>query len=197
MNRATPLDDDARYRALCSHDARFDGCFFVGVTSTGIYCRPVCRVRTPRRENCRFFNHAAQAEQAGFRPCLRCRPELAPLDRHWSAEDAGAILACQAMRLLDDPQSWSTAWVDSTAIRRLSERLGVSDRHLRRIFEAHIGVSPQRYVQTRKLLSAKQLLADTHLPVSQVAQASGFASLRRFNGAIQAHYGLSPTQMRR
>lgn len=197
MNRAPPLDDDARYRALCSHDARFDGRFFVGVTSTGIYCRPVCRVRTPRRENCRFFNHAAQAEQAGFRPCLRCRPELAPLDRHWSAEDAGAILACQAMRLLDDPQSWSTTWVDSTAIRRLSERMGVSERHLRRIFEAHIGVSPQRYVQTRKLLSAKQLLADTRLPVAQVAHASGFASLRRFNGAIQARYGLSPTQMRR
>lgn len=197
MNPATTLDDEARYRALCSHDARFDGRFFIGVTSTGIYCRPVCRVRTPRRENCRFFDHAAQAEQAGFRPCLRCRPELAPLDRHWSAEDAGAILARQAMRLLDNPHSWTTAAAEGTAISRLSQRLGVSDRHLRRIFEAHIGVSPQRYLQTRKLLSAKQLLADTRLPVSQVAHASGFASLRRFNGALQAHYGLSPTQMRR
>lgn len=197
MNRAMTLDDEARYRALCSHDARFDGRFFIGVTSTGIYCRPVCRVRTPRRENCRFFDHAAQAEQAGFRPCLLCRPELAPLDRHWSAEDAGAILARQALRLLDDPHSWTTAAAEGTAIGRLSQRLGVSDRHLRRIFEAHIGVSPQRYLQTRKLLSAKQLLADTRLPVSQVALASGFTSLRRFNGALQAHYGLSPTQMRR
>ncbi len=197
MNHAATLDDEARYRALCSHDARFDGRFFIGVTSTGIYCRPVCRVRTPRRENCRFFDHAAQAEQAGFRPCLRCRPELAPLDRHWSAEDAGAILARQAMRLLDDPQSWNTPLADGTAISRLSARLGVSDRHLRRIFEAHVGVSPQQYLQTRKLLSAKQLLADTRLPVPQVAQASGFTSLRRFNSAIQARYGLSPTQMRR
>jgi AraC family transcriptional regulator of adaptative response / DNA-3-methyladenine glycosylase II len=197
MNRPAKLDDEARYRALCSHDARFDGRFFIGVTSTGIYCRPVCRVRTPQRENCRFFDHAAQAEQAGFRPCLRCRPELAPLDRHWSAEDAGAILARQAMRLLDDPQSWTSAAAEGTAVSRLSARLGVSDRHLRRIFEAHIGVSPQRYLQTRKLHSAKQLLADTRLPVSQVALASGFASLRRFNSALQAHYGLSPTQMRR
>lgn len=197
MNRDATLDDHARYRALCSHDARFDGRFFIGVTSTSIYCRPVCRVRLPRRENCRFFDHAAQAEQAGFRPCLRCRPELAPLNRHWSAEDAGTILARQAMGLLDDPQNWTTNATEGTAISHLSKRLGISDRHLRRIFEAHIGVSPQRYLQTRKLLSAKQLLADTRLPVSQVAHASGFGSLRRFNGALQAHYGLSPTQMRR
>lgn len=197
MHTEQSPDDDARYRALCSHDARFDGRLFVGVTSTGIYCRPVCRVRTPRRENCRFFDHAAQAEQAGFRPCLRCRPELAPLQRHWSGEDAGAILAQQAARWLDDPQHWSAdeAAQDPT-LERLAARLGVSSRHVRRVFEAHLGVSPLQYLLTRKLLTAKQLLADTRLPVAQVAQSSGFASLRRFNAVIADHYALNPTQMR-
>ena len=190
-------DDDARYRALCSHDARFDGRLFVGVTSTGIYCRPVCRVRTPRRENCRFFDLAAQAEQAGFRPCLRCRPELAPLQRHWSSEDAGAILAQQATHWLDDPAHWTTDGTPGPTLERLAKRLGVSDRHLRRVFEAQLGVSPLQYLLTRKLLTAKQLLADTRLPITQVAQSSGFASLRRFNAAFAEHYGLNPSQMRR
>ena len=100
-------DDDARYRVLKAHDARFDGRFFTGVISTGVYCRPVCRVRVPRRENCRFFNLAAQAEQAGFRPCLRCRPELAPGPSNWSIQDASGMLARQAARLLDDPAAWT------------------------------------------------------------------------------------------
>jgi AraC family transcriptional regulator of adaptative response / DNA-3-methyladenine glycosylase II len=188
--------DDQRYRALCAHDARFDGRFFVGVTSTGIYCRPVCRVRVPRRTNCRFFDLAAQAEGAGFRPCLRCRPELAPNARHWSTEDAGAILTQQATALLDDPQVRQVHGSERAAMLWLAERLGVSDRHLRRIFEQQLGVSPLQYLQTRKLLTAKQLLADTPLPVSQVALASGFGSLRRFNAAIRERYGLSPSQMR-
>ena len=131
--------DDARYLALKAHDARFDGSFFTGVTSTGIYCRPVCRVRVPRRENCRFFTLAAQAEQAGFRPCLRCRPELAPGPATWSTHDASGMLARQAARLLDDPAAWSDATPPMTA---LAARLGVSDRHLRRIFEARFGVAP-------------------------------------------------------
>jgi AraC family transcriptional regulator of adaptative response / DNA-3-methyladenine glycosylase II len=188
--------DDLRYQALCAHDARFDGRFFVGVTSTGIYCRPVCRVRVPQRDNCRFFELAAQAEGAGFRPCLRCRPELAPRDRHWSSEDASAILAQQATALLDDPQTWQSQGSERATMLWLAQRLGVSDRHLRRIFEQQIGVSPLQYLQTRKLLTAKQLLADTALPVSQVALASGFGSLRRFNAAMQQRYGLSPSQMR-
>jgi AraC family transcriptional regulator of adaptative response / DNA-3-methyladenine glycosylase II len=100
------LQPDACYLALKARDARFDGSFFTGVTSTGIYCRPVCKVRTPRRENCRFFGHAAQAESAGFRPCLRCRPELAPQALAWSIQDASAILARQAARLLDEPDAW-------------------------------------------------------------------------------------------
>ncbi len=195
MNRPNRIDDDACYRALCSHDARFDGQFFTAVTSTGIYCRPVCRVRTPRRENCRFFEHAAQAERAGFRPCLRCRPELAPMDRHWSTEDASAILVQQATRWLDDPQHWRD--VEGNMGERLAGRLGVSDRHLRRVFEDRLGVSPLQYLLTRKLLTAKQLLADTDLPITQVAGASGFASVRRFNAAFLDHYRLNPTQLRR
>jgi AraC family transcriptional regulator, regulatory protein of adaptative response / DNA-3-methyladenine glycosylase II len=191
-----PIDADACYRALCSHDARFDGQFFTAVTSTGIYCRPVCRVRTPRRENCRFFEHAAQAEQAGFRPCLRCRPELAPLERHWSSEDASTILARQATRWLDDPQVWIDDLNAGSTMLRLAARLGVSDRHLRRIFETHLGLSPLQYLLTRKLLTAKHMLTDTPLPITQVALASGFSSQRRFNAAFLAHYGLKPSQMR-
>ncbi|WP_404299271.1 DNA-3-methyladenine glycosylase 2 family protein [Alicycliphilus denitrificans] len=189
-------DDDARYLALQARDARFDGRFFTGVTSTGIYCRPVCAVRTPRRENCRFFALAAQAESAGFRPCLRCRPELAPQAAPWSVQDASSILVRQALRLLDAPEAWGEP-EGGPLVAQLAARLGISDRHLRRIFEAALGISPLQYLQTRRLLTAKQLLTDTRLPVTQVALASGFASVRRFNAAFCAHYGLNPTQLRR
>ena len=185
---------DACYAAMKARDARFDGCFFTGVTSTGIYCRPVCSVKAPRRENCRFFSHAAQAESAGFRPCLRCRPELAPHSVLWSIQDASYILAHQAARLLDEPEGWSES---SPSVEKLALKLGISDRHLRRIFDAQFGVSPIQYLQTRRLLTAKQLLADTLLPVTQIALMSGFASVRRFNAAFAAHYKLNPTQLRR
>ncbi|HEY1228698.1 MAG TPA: AlkA N-terminal domain-containing protein [Ramlibacter sp.] len=188
------MQPDACYLALKARDARFDGCFFTGVTSTGIYCRPVCRVRTPKRENCRFFGHAAQAESAGFRPCLRCRPELAPHAPRWSIQDASDMLAQQAAQLLDEPEAWHD---EPPSVEQLARRLGVSDRHLRRIFEARLGVSPLQYLQTRRLLTAKQLLADTDLPITQVALVSGFASVRRFNAAFLQHYGLSPGQLRR
>jgi AraC family transcriptional regulator of adaptative response / DNA-3-methyladenine glycosylase II len=194
------LQPDACYLALKARDARFDGRFFIGVTSTHIYCRPVCKVRMPKRENCRFFGHAAQAESAGFRPCLRCRPELAPHSVVWSIQDASAILAHQAVRLLDEPEAW-TDWGSTgrsePTIAKLAERLGVSDRHVRRIFEAQFGVSPVQYLQTRRLLTAKQLLADTQLPITQIALISGYASVRRFNAAFAQHYGLNPTQLRR
>src|SRR3989344_5861001 len=166
--------DEGRYLAVLARDARFDGHFFTAVTSTGIYCRPVCAVRTPRRENCRFFVLAAQAENAGFRPCLRCRPELAPQALVWSVQDASGILVQQAVRLLDAPDLWpapSAPGEGSATVARLAERLGVSDRHLRRIFEAALGVSPLQYLQTRRLLTAKQLLTDTPMPVTQVALA--------------------------
>ncbi len=187
------LQPDACYLAMKARDARFDGRFFIGVTTTGIYCRPVCRVRMPRRENCRFFGHAAQAESAGFRPCLRCRPELAPQSLAWSIQDAGSILAQQAARLLEEPD----AWTETPSVELLAARMGVSDRHLRRIFEAQFGVSPLQYLQTRRLLTAKQLLADTDLPITEIALASGYASVRRFNAAFVSHYGLNPTQLRR
>ena len=185
---------DACYAAVKARDARFDGCFFTGVTSTGIYCRPVCSAKAPKRENCRFFGHAAQAESAGFRPCLRCRPELAPHSVLWSIQDASYILAHQAAKLLDEPEAWTDS---SPSIDKLALKLGISDRHLRRIFEAQFGVPPIQYLQTRRLLTAKQLLADTLLPVTQIALMSGFASLRRFNAAFAAHYRLNPTQQRR
>lgn len=200
---ATPQvpDGDACYRALLARDARFDGCFFTGVSSTGIYCRPVCRVRTPRRDHCRFFTLAAQAERAGFRPCLRCRPELAP-GRHpalpgaapWSTQDAAGILAAQAAQLLD---ATPLAGPDLRGMAQLAQRLGVSDRHLRRIFEAQLGVSPLQYLQTRRLLCAKQLLTDTTLPVPEVARLSGFGSQRSFHTAFTSHYGLNPSGLRR
>ena len=198
-------NDDACYLALQTRDARFDGRFFTAVTSTGIYCRPVCRVRCPKRENCRFFVLAAQAEEAGFRPCLRCRPELAPSGALlgtvpeggaavWSVQDASSILAQQAARLLDAPDAWCDG---QTSMHQLAQRLGVSERHVRRIFEAHWGVSPLQYWQTRRLLTAKQLLTDTQLPVAQVALLSGFASVRRFNDAFVGHYRLQPRALRK
>jgi AraC family transcriptional regulator of adaptative response / DNA-3-methyladenine glycosylase II len=191
---AAPLEADACWLALQARDARFDGRFFIGVTSTGIYCRPVCRVRMPRRENCRFFGHAAQAESAGFRPCLRCRPELAPNSINWSIQDASYILAHQAARLLDEPEAWSDG---APSVEQLAAKLGVSDRHVRRIFEAQFGVSPVQYLQTRRLLTAKQLLADTDLPITQIALIAGYSSVRRFNAVFVEHYGLNPTQLRR
>ncbi len=197
MPTNTPLDDDALYRALSTRDARFDGRFFTGVTSTGIYCRPICRVRTPQRANCEFFGHAAQAEQAGFRPCLRCRPELAPRDRHWSTEDAGDILVRQATAWLASPVGWGSDADQPSAMAQLASRLGVSDRHLRRLFEERLGVSPLQYLLTQRLLNAKQLISDTALPMAEVALSSGFSSVRRFNAAFSGRYGLNPTQMRR
>ncbi len=194
-----PDTDDACYLALKARDARFDGRFFTGVTSTGIYCRPVCRVKTPRRENCRFFGLAAQAEAAGFRPCLRCRPELAPHDAEppWNLEDATRLLALAAARLLDQPEPDGGDSAPSTqVVARTAERLGVSDRHLRRLFQAHWGLSPLQYLQTRRLLNAKLLLTSTRLPVAEVARLSGFGSERRFHATWRERYGLPPLQLR-
>ncbi len=196
MGVMTQYSDDQYYQAALSRDARFDGCFFTCVTTTRIYCRPVCRVKAPKRENCRFVAHAAQAEAAGFRPCMRCRPELAPHSLVWSTQDASHTLALQAARLWDDT-SPSAGQPNVPSVAQVAARLGVSDRHLRRIFEAHLGVSPLQYLQTRRLLCAKQLLTDTRLPMADIAWASGFASLRRFNAAFVQHYRFNPTQLRK
>jgi len=190
MGRTMTLESDAAYLALRSRDARFDGRLFVGVTSTGIYCRPVCRVRTPKAEHCRFFGSAAGAEHAGFRPCLRCRPEQAP---GLSRVDSPQVLAHEAARLLDAAAHRGEA----LPLTVLAQRLGVTDRHLRRIFQAAHGVAPLDYLHTRRLLLAKQLLTDTRLPVGDVALASGYASPRRLHAALAARYRLSPTALRR
>lgn len=187
------LAPDAAYQVLAARDARFDGRLYVGVTSTGVYCRPICRVRTPQRRNCRFFETPAQAEAASFRPCLKCRPEIAPgPGLAWSVMDASRTLARQAADTLDA----QAATGDAPQLAELAARLGVSDRHLRRIFAAEHGVTPMQYLQTRRLLLAKQLLTDTRLPVAQVALASGFRSLRRFNAAFAESYRMSPSRLR-
>ncbi|HET6611881.1 MAG TPA: DNA-3-methyladenine glycosylase 2 [Kofleriaceae bacterium] len=176
------------YQALAARDARFDGQFFVAVSSTGIYCRPVCRVRLPKRENCTFHPSAAAAEAAGFRPCLRCRPELAP---GYASVDASRRLARAAASLIDDGA------LGEAGLGALATRLGVSERHLRRVFAAELGVSPVAYAQTQRLLLAKRLLTDTRLPVTQIALAAGFASLRRFNALFRERYRLEPRALRK
>ena len=201
-------DADLCYRALRARDARFDGLFFVAVISTGIYCRPVCRARLPVRAHCLFMALAAQAEAAGFRPCLRCRPELAPAALGWSTTDASGTLARQAAQLLDACIGGATGLefgadgqrampAGAAVVAATAQRLGVSDHHLRRLFEVHWGISPLQYLQSRRLLAAKQLLTDTRLTLPEVALASGFGSLRRFHAAWQQHYGLSPGALRR
>jgi len=187
------FDPDAAYQVLIARDARFDGRLFVGVTSTGVYCRPICRVRTPLQRNCRFFETPAQAEAASFRPCLKCRPEIAPgAGLPWSVMDASRTLARQAAQELNT----QAASGEAASLAALAAKLGVSDRHLRRIFAAEQGVTPMQYLQTRRLLLAKQLLTDSALPVAQVALASGFRSLRRFNAAFAHQYRMSPSRLR-
>jgi AraC family transcriptional regulator of adaptative response / DNA-3-methyladenine glycosylase II len=193
-NGAMTIDGDAAYQVLLARDARFDGRLFVGVTSTGIYCRPICRVRTPARRNCRFFATPAQAEAEAFRPCLKCRPELAPgAGLPWTVMDASRTLALQAATALDA----SAASGETPSVAELAGRLGVSDRHLRRIFFTEHGVTPLQYLQTRRLLLAKHLLTDTRMPIAQVALTSGFRSLRRFNAAFADGYRMNPTRLRR
>jgi AraC family transcriptional regulator, regulatory protein of adaptative response / DNA-3-methyladenine glycosylase II len=182
------LDPDQCYRALRAHDTRFDGRFFVGVGTTRIYCRPVCTAKTPLRHNCRFFPSAAAAEAEGFRPCLRCRPELAP---GYAAVDANRRLAQSAANLIEDGR------LADASLAELSDALGVTDRHLRRVFQQEFGVSPVDYAQTQRLLLAKRLLTDSSLPVIEVAMASGFASLRRFNHLFRTRYRMTPGELRR
>uniref|UniRef100_I2Q7A1 DNA-3-methyladenine glycosylase II n=1 Tax=Desulfovibrio sp. U5L TaxID=596152 RepID=I2Q7A1_9BACT len=182
------LDPAGCYRAFAARDARFDGRFFAGVTSTGIYCRPVCTARLPREENCRFFPSAAAAEGAGFRPCLICRPEVAP---GLPGTDAGRRLAFAAVRLINE------GVLESGGLTGLCARLGVTSRHLRRVFGGLLGVSPVAFAQTQRLLLAKSLLTDTAMPVTDVAYASGFSSLRRFNALFRSRYGLTPTAVRK
>jgi AraC family transcriptional regulator, regulatory protein of adaptative response / DNA-3-methyladenine glycosylase II len=168
---AIPLNNDTCYSALQSRDARFDGAFFVGVTSTKIYCRPICKVRIPKFENCRFFTHAAVAEGLGFRACLRCRPSLAPISSvmRWSNEDASKTLAQQALQLIDRSNG-------DLAVLQIATKMGISDRHLRRIFVAQWGLTPQAY--SKALTTPKPLLLklSTHLPYDHVHMLKFFAT---------------------
>src|SRR6185503_18144143 len=182
------LDHDACYRALVHRDARFDGRFFTGVKTTGIYCRPVCPARTPLSRNVVFFPTAAAAQEAGFRPCLRCRPETAPDMGAWrgTSNTVSRGLALIELGALDD-----------SPVDTLATRLGVGERQLRRLFRTHLGASPIAVAQTRRILLAKQLLHETRLPMTQVAFAAGFGSIRRFNETFQALYGRPPSELRR
>jgi AraC family transcriptional regulator of adaptative response / DNA-3-methyladenine glycosylase II len=194
IHSTLPQDDmpDAQresfYRALMAKDTRFDGVFFTGVKTTGIYCRPVCGVKTPRASSCEFFTSAAAAEAAGFRPCLRCRPELAPyaLQQNlayavWQKIAAGAL----------NHQS------DASGLEKLATSVGLSSRQLRRVLLQQFGVSPIELAQTQRLLFAKKLLQETSLPMTELAYAAGFGSVRRFNALFLARYGLSPSDIRR
>jgi AraC family transcriptional regulator of adaptative response / DNA-3-methyladenine glycosylase II len=187
------LDQEACYRAVVTRDARFDGRFFTGVTSTGIYCRPVCPARTPKRENIVFHPSAAAAEEAGFRACLRCRPETVPDMGTWRGT---SNTVSRALSLIDagalDSHAEGGGDVDA-----LAGRLGVGERQLRRLFRQHLGAAPVSVAQTRRVLLAKQLIHETDLSMAEVALASGFGSVRRFNETFQTLYGRPPSALRR
>lgn len=187
-NDSMQLDRDVCLRALRSHDSRFDGVFFVGVSSTGIYCRPICPAKPPKPENCTFYPSAAAAEKSGYRPCLRCRPELAPGNARVDA--TGALAATTASRIEDGA-------LTDLSVDELAAEMGVTGRHLRRVVEAEFGVTPIALAQTRRLLTAKHLLTDTSMTVTDVAFASGFSSLRRFNALFHERYRMSPTRLRK
>src|SRR3984893_4560678 len=178
------------YRALQSRDARFDGLIFVGVTSTGIYCRPICPARTAHFENCCFFGSAAAAQDAGFRPCLRCRPETAPDLASWrgTSNTVSRALALIAEGALDG---------EGNSVEKMAGRLGLGERQLRRLFLQHLGASPVSVAQTRRVLFAKQLIHETRMPMTEVAMAAGFGSLRRFNETFLNLFHRPPSALRR
>ena len=188
MENALELDQEACYRAVLTRDARFDGRFFGCVKTTGIYCRPVCPARTPKRENMIFVPTAAAAEEAGFRACLRCRPETAPDMGAWRGT---SNTVSRALALIE------AGALDEGDVDGLAGRLGVGERHLRRLFRQHLGAAPVSVAQTRRVLLAKALIHQTDLPMAQVALGSGFGSVRRFNETFQALYGRPPSALRR
>jgi AraC family transcriptional regulator, regulatory protein of adaptative response / methylated-DNA-[protein]-cysteine methyltransferase len=176
-------------RARVARDARFDGRFFTGVRTTRIYCRPTCPVKPAHSRNVTFFPTAAAAERAGFRPCLRCRPETAPGTPAWRG---AAATVSRALRLIE-----RGFLDDGTRVEELAGTLGMTARHLRRLFERHAGASPTGVATTRRVQRAKALIDDTALPMSAIAFAAGFASIRRFNAAFRSVYRRSPSSLRR
>src|SRR5689334_23586785 len=182
------IDWQAFRRARVARDVRFDGKFFVGAHSTRIYCRPSCPAPTAKEKNVRYFPTAAAAAEAGFRPCLRCRPECSPGTPAWTGTQS---TVSRALRLIGE------SGLGDGGVEVLAERLGVGARHLRRLFLRHLGATPRAVAQTRRLHFAKKLIDETTLPMNHVAQAAGFGCVRRFNAAIQATYHRTPTQIRR
>src|SRR5215510_10850956 len=182
------FDVRALDRARISRDARFDGKFFIAVKTTGIYCRPICPSRTSKSRNVTYYPTAAAAAEAGFRPCLRCRPEAAPGTPAWMGTSA---VVRKALRLIDE------GILDNSSVDDLANKLGLGSRHLRRLFLQHVGASPISFAQTRRLQFAKRLLDETNLPITQIALASGFGSLRRFNTAFLQTYGRAPRELRK
>ena len=182
------LNPDICYQALLTRDRRFDGVFFVAVRSTHIYCRPVCTVKVPQSKNCTFYEYAAMCERDGYRPCLKCRPELAPGN---ALVDSKSRLVKRAINRIEDGA------LSNDSLEQLAGELEVTSRHLRRVFESELGVTPVQFVQTQRLLLAKSLLTDTAMPITQVALASGFASVRRFNALFVERYRLNPSQLRK
>ena len=185
---APGLDPDICRRARLSRDPRFDGEFFLGVSTTGIYCRPVCPARAPAEQNVSYFRTADQAAGAGFRPCLRCRPESAPGSPAWLGTSTTVQRALQLIR---------QGALNTGSLAELAERLGVGERYLRKLFQRELGVSPHAVALNQRLLFAKKLLAETAMPVTDVAFAAGFGSVRRFNGAVREHFRLTPGELRR
>lgn len=182
------LDHDACYRAISTRDARFDGRLFIGVRTTGIYCRPICPARTPKQANVSFYPSAAAAQEAGFRPCLRCRPETSPDLGAWRGS---SNTVSRALALIE------AGALDEADVEGLAGRLGVGERQLRRLFRQHLGASPVAVAQTRRVLLAKQLIHETQMPMAEVALASGFGSIRRFNETFRALYDRPPQALRR
>jgi len=188
MEAILGLDRGALDRARISRDRRFDGKFFIAVTSTGIYCRPVCPSPTSKNSNVRYYATAAAAAEAGFRPCLRCRPEAAPGTPAWLGTSA---VVRRALRLINE------GGLDGASVDELALRVGVGARHLHRLFVQHVGASPIAVAQTRRLHFAKRLLDETDLPITQIALAAGFGSLRRFNDAFRLTYKRPPRELRK
>lgn len=182
----TTLDADLCYQAVVTRDPRFDGIFFVEVASTCIYCRTVCWAKTPQQKNCTFYPSAADAEQAGFRPCLICRPELAPGN---APIDATGRLAARIARRLEE------GTLMEQSCEAIAQELGISERQLRRVVNQEFGVSPIELMQTHCLLLAKRLITDTTLPMADIAFASGIKSLRRFNTLSRERYRMNPMQL--
>jgi AraC family transcriptional regulator of adaptative response / DNA-3-methyladenine glycosylase II len=183
-----PLDRATCDRARLARDAAFDGLFFSGVRTTRIYCRPICPVRPARSENVVFFPSAAAAERAGFRPCLRCRPETAPGSPAWSGTRS---TVGRAMRMIDQ------GFLDRASVSDLAERLGIGPRHLLRLFLRHAGATPSDVAATRRIQAAKRLSDGTPMPLAEIAFAAGFGSVRRFNDAFRATYGRPPSSFRK